>query len=153
MEIFSGTEKFKIFVGKVLKIRNNMDKPLTIKFTSVDEYLSSIPPEKRKMIEELRAVINQTVPQAEEIISYNMPAFRYHGILLYYAAHKEHIGFYPGNSKLIVSLKDELKDLETSKGTIKFPFSRPLPVNLIRRIAEQRASENVERMRLRKQKR
>lgn len=130
-----------------------MDKPPNNKYSTVDEYLASIPPEKRTMIEELRAAINQTVPQAEEIISYNMPAFRYQGILLYYAAHKEHIGLYPGSSELIVALKDELKDLETSKGTIKFPFSRPLPVNLIRRIAEQRASENVERMRLRKQKR
>jgi uncharacterized protein YdhG (YjbR/CyaY superfamily) len=122
-----------------------MDKPLNIKFRSVDEYLLSMPMEKRKNLEELRTAVRQTVPDAEEGISYNMPAFRFHGILLYYAAHKEHIGFYPGNSKLILKLNEELKDFETSKGTIKFPFNKTLPVALIKKIAKIRAVENLEK--------
>ena len=100
----------------------------------------------------MRLIIKQTVPPAEEIISYNMPAFKFHGILLYYASHKEHIGFYPGNSKLIIQLKDELKDFETSKGTIKFQINKPLPIDLIKKIVEQRANENLERLRMKKQK-
>jgi uncharacterized protein YdhG (YjbR/CyaY superfamily) len=129
-----------------------MDENLNIKFKTVDEYLLSIPPKNKDILEEIRIAIKQMVPQAEELISYNMPAFKFHGILLYYAAHKEHIGFYPGNSTLIFEFKDELKDFETSKGTIKFPINKQLPIDLIKRIAEKRANENLERVTAKKKK-
>ena len=122
-----------------------MDSLQKIKFKSVEEYLASIPQNKRVFLEEIRNAIKQIVPQAEEIISYNMPAFSYYGILLYYAVYRDHIGFYPGNAKLITLLSDELKGFETSKGTIKIPFKEPLPIDLIKKITEMRAGENLER--------
>jgi uncharacterized protein YdhG (YjbR/CyaY superfamily) len=129
-----------------------MDKNQNIKFSSVDEYISSQSQEKRKIIGKIRIAVRQVVPLAEEVISYNMPAFKFHGILLYYAAHKEHIGFYPGNSKLIIEFKDELEGFETSKGTIKFPINKPLPINLIKKIFEIRADENLNRLKTGKTK-
>ena len=124
-----------------------MESRQNIKIKSVEEYLASIPQDKRTFLEEIRNTIKQIVPEAEEIISYNMPAFSFYGILLYYAAHRDHIGFYPGNAKLITLLSDALKGFETSKGTIKIPFREPLPIDLIKKIAEKRAGENLERNR------
>jgi uncharacterized protein YdhG (YjbR/CyaY superfamily) len=124
-----------------------MDKTTNQKFKSIDEYISALPNNVKNIVEEIRLAVNEVVPTAEEVISYNMPAFKFHGILVYFAAHKEHIGFYPANAKLITAFKDELKDFETSKGTIKFPIGKPLPVNLIKIIVEYRANENLEKSR------
>jgi uncharacterized protein YdhG (YjbR/CyaY superfamily) len=121
-----------------------MDKTQNIKFKTVDEYFSAVPNEARRILEDMRLAIKKVVPEAEEIISYNMPAFKFYKILVYYAAHKEHIGFYPGNAKVIVIFKDELKDFETSKGTIKFPINKKLPIKLIKTIVKLRANENLE---------
>jgi uncharacterized protein YdhG (YjbR/CyaY superfamily) len=129
-----------------------MDKNLNIKFNSVEEYFSSVSPDARKKLIEISRIVKKVVPSAEEVISYNMPAFKYYGILIYYAAHKEHIGFYPANSSLIIKLKDELLGFETSKGTIKFPIDKPLPVMLIKSIIEIREKENLDKL-TKKQKR
>lgn len=122
-----------------------MIKPQNIKFKTVDEYFSAVPVEARHILEDIRFTIKQVVPGAEELISYNMPAFKFHKILVYYAAHKEHIGFYPGNANVIAIFKDELKNFETSKGTIKFPINKKLPKELIITIVKFRANENQER--------
>jgi uncharacterized protein YdhG (YjbR/CyaY superfamily) len=122
-----------------------MDKTQNIKFKTVDEYFSSVPNKVRNILVDLRLAIKQVVPGAEELISYNMPAFKFYQILVYYAAHKEHIGFYPGNANVIVIFKDELKDFETSNGTIKFPMDKRLPIKLIKTIVKFRANENLER--------
>ena len=116
-----------------------------IKFETVDEYISSFPENKQLLLNKIRNSVKQAVPLAEEVISYNMPAFKFHGVLLYFAAHKEHIGIYPANAKLINQLRDDLKGFETSKGTIKFPVSEPLPIDLIKHIAKMRAGENLEK--------
>jgi uncharacterized protein YdhG (YjbR/CyaY superfamily) len=121
-----------------------MDKD-SIKFKTVDEYLAEVPPKVRRYVEEIRKIIREEVPGSEEVISYNMPAVKFHGILLYFAVHKAHIGFYPGNASLIDDLKDELAGYETSKGTIKFPFDKPLSLSLIRKIVKIRARENLEK--------
>jgi uncharacterized protein YdhG (YjbR/CyaY superfamily) len=121
-----------------------MDKTQNIKFKTVDEYFSAVPNEARRILEDIRLAIKKVVPEAEELISYNMPAFKFHRILVYYAAHKEHIGFYPGNAKVIVLFKDELKNFETSKGTIKFLINKKLPIKLITTIVKFRANENLE---------
>jgi len=113
------------------------------KFSTVEEYFSSLPKNVKIQMQGLRNIIIEEAPQAEEVISYNMPAFKLNRILLYYAAHKEHIGLYPGNAKLIELFKDELKDYNTSKGTIQFPFDKPLPVSLIRKIVRYRVKENL----------
>jgi uncharacterized protein YdhG (YjbR/CyaY superfamily) len=122
----------------------NMDKTQNIKFKTVDEYFSAVPNEARRILEDIRLAIKKVVPEAEELISYNMPAFKFYKILVYYAAHKEHIGFYPGNAQVIVIFKDELKNFETSKGTIKFPINKKLPIKLIKTIVKFRANENLE---------
>lgn len=115
------------------------------KFTTTEEYFSILPEMVRIRMEQLRQAINETAPEAEEVISYNMPAFRYHGIVVYYAAHKEHIGFYPANTHVIEQFRDDLKTYETSKGTIKFPHDKPIPMDLVKRIVEFRVKQNLNR--------
>ncbi len=111
------------------------------KFTTVDEYINSFPLEVRKILEKLRQTIARAAPNAEEVISYNMPAFKLNGALVYYAAYKKHVGFYPTNSG-ITEFADELADYKTSKGAIQFPLEKPLPTGLITKIVKFRAVEN-----------
>jgi uncharacterized protein YdhG (YjbR/CyaY superfamily) len=115
------------------------------KYNTVDEYLSALPPDVKKEMSKLRKTIKQIVPKAEEVISYNMPAFKYNGMLVYYAAHKNHIGFYPGNRIVNEVFRDDLKDYKTSKGSIQFPHNMPVPLNLVRRIVIFRAKENLDK--------
>ena len=116
-----------------------------IKFKTVDEYFSTISPETRKILEELRQTIRQAAPEAEEVVSYNMPAYRYHGMLVYFMVHKNHIGFYPGNKAVNEVFKNELKDYKTSKGTIQFPIDKTIPRLLIKKIVKFRMTENLEK--------
>jgi uncharacterized protein YdhG (YjbR/CyaY superfamily) len=129
-----------------------MDKTRDIKFKTVDDYISAMPEKAGILLEKMRITIKKAVPGAEEVISYNMPAFRFHGVLVYFAAHKEHIGFYPGNATLIHQLNDELKSFATSKGTIRFPLDQKLPVALINKIVKIRAGENLERSKAKSRK-
>ena len=122
------------------------------KFTTTDEYISSFPKNVRDQLEELRKTIKRAAPEAAEVISYNMPAFKFHGILLYFAAHTAHIGFYPGNASVISIFNDDLADYETSKGTIKFPMGKAIPANLLEKIVRYRVEENQERARLKGKK-
>ncbi len=117
------------------------------KFKTVEGYFSVLPDQMRIRMEELRQTIRQAAPDAEEVISYNMPAFRFHGILVYYAAHKEHIGFYPAGAVVNEVFKDDLAGYETSKGTIKFPLKKQIPLDLVKRIVEFRVKQNLERAR------
>jgi uncharacterized protein YdhG (YjbR/CyaY superfamily) len=117
----------------------------TKKFKTVDEYLSSFPPNIKKNLTILRKAIKQAAPEAEEVISYNMPAYKFHGILIYFAAHTNHIGFYPGNKIVNIVFKDDLIEYETSKGTIKFPFEKPIPLRLIKTIVKYRVKENLDK--------
>ncbi|WP_256253279.1 iron chaperone [Paenibacillus sp. UNC496MF] len=86
-------------------------------------------------------MIREAAPEAQEKISYGMPAFEQHGILVYYAANKQHIGFYP-TANGIAAFKDELAAYKSSKGAVQFPFGEPLPAELIRRIVARRTAEN-----------
>jgi uncharacterized protein YdhG (YjbR/CyaY superfamily) len=113
------------------------------KFMTVDEYIAASSPEAKKLLLELRDIIRKHAPGAEELISYNMPALKIHRrILVYYAAHSEHIGFYPADAKILVLFKNDLRDYATSKGTIRFPFGRPLPAGLVGKIIVQRVADN-----------
>jgi uncharacterized protein YdhG (YjbR/CyaY superfamily) len=118
-----------------------------IKFKTIDEYLSSLSPNVREMMEELRKTINLAAPEAAEVISYNMPAFKFHGILVYFAAHREHVGFYPGGTIVNEVFKDELAGFFTSKGTIRFPLDKKLPIDLIQNIVRYKAKINLEQAR------
>lgn len=114
-------------------------------FKSVDEYFSTLTPKAKKLLKELRKAIKEAAPEAEEIITYNMPAYKYHGILVYYAAHTEHIGFYPGNKVVNEVFKKDLVKYKTSKGTIQFPMNEAIPVGLIGKIVKYRIKENLKK--------
>ncbi len=107
---------------------------------NIDEYISSFPEDIQAILEKLRETIRETVPDAEETISYQMPAFKLGKVLVYFAAYKNHIGFYPTPSG-IEAFKTELSGYETSKGAIRFPIDKPLPYDLVKKIVEFRAKE------------
>jgi uncharacterized protein YdhG (YjbR/CyaY superfamily) len=116
---------------------------MNIEATTIDEYISFQPKDLQVFLEKLRETIKTAAPSAEEVISYKMPAFRYHGMLVYFAAFKNHYSLFPANSKLIIEMKEELKMYKTSKGTIQFAFEKPLPVALIKKIVKARVQENL----------
>jgi len=99
----------------------------------------------------MRKTIRDAAPDAEEVISYNMPAFRQNGMLVFYAGYKGHIGFYPVSSA-IRQFKKDLEPYEQSKGTIRFPLDQPVPVNLITKIVKFRLQENAEKAALKSKK-
>jgi uncharacterized protein YdhG (YjbR/CyaY superfamily) len=136
--------------GEVIKHKKAIvktDPNQKIKFETVKEYLKMCPEKHRHVLEEIRFLVKSTVPEAEEVISYNMPAFKYHGVLVYFAAHKNHIGFYPGSSIVNEIYRDELKEFETSKGTIRFSVDVVLPKELIIKIVQFKAEFNLAKKR------
>lgn len=118
---------------------------------NIDEYIANFPVHVQAKLEELRAVIKKTAPEAEEKISYQMPAFMFKGILVYFAAFSKHIGFYPTSSG-IEKFKEELAGFKSSKGAIQFPIDKPLPLDLITRIVMFRLKENLVRAELKAKK-
>ncbi len=113
---------------------------------TVDQYLASIGEDsKRALLERLRAIIKQAVPEADEAISYKMPTYKYNGILIYFAAWKNHWALYPANATLKETFKEELSRYKQTKGAIHFPWEEPLPEALITRLVKKRAAENKEK--------
>ena len=110
---------------------------------SVDEYMDNIPEKERAVLEKLRNTIRSIVPKSEEVISYQIPTFKYYGGLVSYAV-KNHCSLFPWNAGLIKKIT-ELKDYSTSKGTIHFTVDKPLPVALVKKIVKARMKENEER--------
>lgn len=110
----------------------------------VDDYISRFPAEVQKILERIRETIRQAVPGAEEKISYGIPAYHLKCDLVYFAAFKKHIGFYPTSSG-VRNFTKELSGFETSKGTVRFPLEQLIPLKLIARIAKFRAEENKSR--------
>ena len=121
------------------------------KFKSVDEYFSTLTENSKGILEQVRKTVKQAAPQAEDVISYNMPAIKLHGVLVYYAAHREHIGFYPTASPIKVFEK-ELAPYKWSKGAIQFPIGKPMPLDLITRIVKFRVQEDMERAKAKSKK-
>jgi uncharacterized protein YdhG (YjbR/CyaY superfamily) len=110
--------------------------------TSIDEYISAFPEDIQEKLQNIRLTIREAAPDAEETISYQMPAFRQNGILVYFAAFKNHISFFPTSSG-IEKFKVDLAAYEGSKGTVKFPLDKPIPYDLIKRIVKFRVEENL----------
>lgn len=111
-------------------------------FKDFDEYISIQTPEVQILLNQIRQTIKKAAPEAEEVISYQMPAFKYHGILVYFAAFKNHIGFYAtpnGHSEF----KEELSVYKQGKGSVQFPLTKPLPLDLITKIVKFRVKENL----------
>ncbi|MGE5391395.1 MAG: iron chaperone [Deltaproteobacteria bacterium] len=125
------------------------DNQTTIK--SIDEYIGQFAPEVQEILRTLRGVIKESAPEAEEKISYQMPAFALHGILVYFAAFKNHIGFYPTASG-ISAFKDDLSGYKSAKGSVQFPLSKPIPYDLISKIVKFRVSENIKKEDLKRKK-
>jgi uncharacterized protein YdhG (YjbR/CyaY superfamily) len=112
------------------------------KFKNIDEYLSRLSADKRAALEKVRRAIGAAAPDAEETISYGMPAFRLDGRpLVYFAAHTNHCSLYPASRAVIRAHSAELKAFETSAGTIRFPAANPLPSALIKKIVKARVAE------------
>lgn len=115
----------------------------TIKFKTVDQYIEEVPAQVRERIGQVRETVAKAAPLAEETISYNMPALRYKKVLLYYAAFRHHIGFY-AIPRAHAHFKEELSPYKQGKGSVQFPHDRPLPLELIGRMAAFRYGEQFE---------
>lgn len=111
---------------------------------NTDEYIAGFPENIQRKLNDLRAAIKKAAPEAEESISYCMPAYKFNGMLVYFAAQKNHIGFYPTSSG-VAAFKNELAGYKTSKGAIQFPLDKPLPLKLISTIVKFRVKENSDR--------
>jgi len=114
--------------------------------SKIEDYLEAAAEPARGMLEAIRKLVRAAVPaEATEVFSYGMPGFRYKGALLWYGAFKSHVGFFPGSPPMIQSLAEDLKGYKTSKGTIQFPFGKPVPVALVKKIVKLRVAENEAR--------
>lgn len=109
---------------------------------SVDAYIADCPPEVQKILRKIRKLLRAVAPDAEETISYQIPTFRQQGVLLHFAAFKNHIGIYPpvkGDAKLVKALSPYAGE----RGNLRFPFDQPIPYDLIERIAKRRLEQNL----------
>ena len=110
---------------------------------NVDEYLARVPEPARGTLQRVRAVIKSLAPpETTEVISYGIPMFKYKGGLVAFAAFSKHCSFFPMNAGLIREFKNELKDYQTAKGTIRFPMDKPLPSALLKKFVKARIAQN-----------
>jgi uncharacterized protein YdhG (YjbR/CyaY superfamily) len=114
---------------------------------SVAEYLAKQPKASQRALRNVRRVIRKALPDAQEVISYGIPAYRVHGyVALFFAGWRDHYSLYPVNARLVAALRPSSGSYEVNdKGTIKFPFSEPVPENLIGKIAKMKATEAATR--------
>jgi uncharacterized protein YdhG (YjbR/CyaY superfamily) len=125
-----------------------------INANTIDEYIKAFPESMQEKLQRIRSTIRKAAPDATEAISYGMPTFKHHGNLVHFAGYENHIGFYPGASG-ISTFKKELTGYVTSKGTIRLPLDKPLPIALIAKIVKLRVKDNAgrgKRMALKKAK-
>jgi uncharacterized protein YdhG (YjbR/CyaY superfamily) len=120
-------------------MRTDQTEPRTI-----DEYIAGFPREVQEILEKVRTTIRKAAPGAEETIKYRMPTFTLKGNLVYFAAFKKHIGFYPAPAG-IEEFKEELSAYPGAKGSVQFPLDRPIPYSLISRIVKFRVKQNLEK--------
>ena len=111
-------------------------------FTNVDEYIAAQPERAQVVLQLVRSTLRKAMPRAEEVISYQIPAYKLKSeIVLYFAGWKQHYSLYPAGERLVAAFKDQLGSYKISKGTIRFPLAEPVPVKLIERIGKFRAKE------------
>ncbi len=114
-------------------------------YRTADEYIATFPDDVQRVLQTVRQTIREAVPDAEEVISYQIPVFKFHGWLLYYSAYKNHYSLScPPPFTLFEVFKNELSAYEVTKSAIKFPLDQPIPVKLIGDMAMFRAKENIE---------
>ena len=111
----------------------------------IDDYIAGFPTAAKKQLKDMRAIIKENAPDAQELISYGMPAYKLHGMLVYFAGYKAHIGFYPtpsGTKKFL----QKMKYFKCSKAAVQFPIDQPLPKDLIKEIIVFRINENISKI-------
>jgi uncharacterized protein YdhG (YjbR/CyaY superfamily) len=113
--------------------------------SDVDEYLANVPGDMRAALQQLRRTIHAAAPEAEEVVSYRIPAFRQHGMLVYYGAFKDHCSFFVGSIATLRKFARELKPFTAGRGTLQFTPQRPIPEALVKRIVRERIAENKSR--------
>ncbi len=111
----------------------------------IDDYLKAVPREARATLGELRKTIKAAAPKADEVISYQIPTYKYHGPLVGFAAFKNHCGFFVMSPSVMEAYKHALEAYDTSKSTIRFPADKPLPAALIKTLIKARIEENEAR--------
>ena len=122
-----------------------MAKALRVPAKTVDDYIKALPGNFRSMLEKLRQVIKKAAPEAEEIISYQVPTYKYKGPLIHFAAFKDHCSLIVINKQIIKTFEKELKDYKTTGTTIHFTAAKPLSSSLVQKIVKIRITENEER--------
>lgn len=118
---------------------------------TIDEYIAEFPEDIQEILQKVRMTIKKAAPEAEEALKYQMPTFTLKGNLVHFGAFKEHIGFYPVPSG-IEAFKDELSVYKSGKGSIQFPFDKPMPYDLIGKVVKFRVQENLEKAAAKKKK-
>jgi len=119
----------------------------TSKPKDIDEYIARFPLDIQESLEQIRMTIKKVVPEAEETISYGIPTFNLNGTyLIYFAAYKNHIGFYPIPGAIAQVDKDFASYKTSGKGTIQFPLNKPMPLNLITKLVKFKVKENIEKV-------
>ena len=113
-------------------------------YKTIDEYIKTFPEDVQIILNKIRQTIRKAAPEATEAISYQMPAFKFNGNLVWFAAFKDHIGFYPIPSGM-ETFKEEASPYVAGKGTLQFPLDKPIPYDLIEKIVNFRAKENLEK--------
>lgn len=126
-----------------------MERNQTNTFTNVDEYIALQTEQAQLTLTHIRHVIKQTIPDAEEIISYQMPAYKYFGMVVYFAAFKNHYSLF-FRPRVLVAFKSKIKGFDQTKSAIKFPFSKPLPEALVKEMVKHAAHENQQEALLKK---
>ena len=116
-------------------------------FKTIDEYIKAFPDDVQRILEKMRKTIRDAAPEAAEAISYQIPTFKLNGALVYFAAFKNHIGFYPTSSG-IKQFKKELSRYQGGKGSVQFPIEKPIPYDLVKKIVIFRMKENQEKRKL-----
>lgn len=112
----------------------------TKKPTTVSEYINAAPPQAKKKLREMRSILKKVVPKAKEVLKWNVPMFEDERILFAYASFKTHLNFMPTPAALKV-FKKELSEYKTGKGSVQFPYDKPLPKNIIKKLAAYRAKD------------
>jgi uncharacterized protein YdhG (YjbR/CyaY superfamily) len=116
-------------------------KTKATKIEDVDGYIAGFPQATQKLLKQVRATIKKAAPKADEMISYMMPAYKFHGALVYFGGYEHHIGFYPGAAG-VANFTKEIAGYKYAKGSIQFPIDEPLPLALITKIVAFRVKEN-----------
>jgi uncharacterized protein YdhG (YjbR/CyaY superfamily) len=135
----------KLKTAKPRTVKPSTAKPSTAKPSSIDEYLATLSDDQRAALAKLRKAIKAAAPQAEECISYGIPAFRQNGMLVGFGATANYCALFLFSGTTVEAHQDELADYDTSKGTIRFPADKPLTAALVRKLVKARLAENAGR--------